>query len=180
MATELISLSRGVTATIDASDAPLVSQFKWHAVKGRHSFYACACLGKKQAAAIGRRHIKMHRLILGFPDLDVDHRDGNGLNNVRENLRLVTNQLNQANARKQVNGRSDFKGVSWHSGSRQWQVFLCVNNKPQYVGASKNQVEAARMYDAAALLAFGQFAKLNFPECPERESNSQALTGTAS
>lgn len=159
-----IPLTRGMFAEIDDADWDLVKPFKWHANRARsiHSerWYACACLGRPQAKQVGRRHLKMHRLLLGWPPQMVDHRDGNGLNNRRGNLRLATDTQNQANKSSQVTSRSRFKGVSWHKGDGSWQVRI----RDRWIGHFDDEIEAAHAYDRAAVIEFGEFARLNFEE----------------
>ena len=100
-----------------------------------------------------------------LPDAEmIDHRDGNGLNNRHTNLRPATDSQNQANKRKPKNGVTpSFKGVFWHGRDMKWAARIRVNGKRKYLGYFHSEVEAARAYDAVALLHFGEFAKLNFP-----------------
>lgn len=160
-----VPLSRGLVALVDDEDYGLVSQIKWHAAKGGRGgrWYATACLGRAQAKEYGRRHLRMHRLILGYPDAMIDHRDRNGLNNQRSNLRIATNQQNQAN-KYTWRGKSRFKGVSWHRRSGRWQVFIQVDGKNKHLGDFRNPIQAAFAYDDAAVNVFGEYACLNFPE----------------
>lgn len=170
-----VVLTRGYVAIIDEADWPIVSQFKWHATKARNStgWYASACLSKALQEQHGFRHIKLHQLILGRPGGIIDHRDGNGLNNRRENLRVATVADNARNSRKQVRATtSRFKGVSWSKKFSCWAVYLCVNSKNKFLGHFKDEEEAGRCYDIAATFHYGQFARLNFPLLP---SHAEAL-----
>jgi len=89
----------------------------------------------------------------------VDHINHNPLDNRRCNLRLCTNGQNTANARKHKDGiTSQFKGVSWDKYAQSW----CVQVQGSRVGRFKSEMEAARAYDNAARVAFGEFAHLNF------------------
>lgn len=107
----------------------------------------------------GERYL--HRILLGArPDQEVDHIDGNTLDNRRENLRICTRQENAA-ARKFPRGTSGFRGVSYHCGK--WQASIRVDGTLVYLGRFDSAEDAARQYDDAALEAFGNFAKLNFP-----------------
>ena len=161
-----IPLSRGHVALIDVADFAIVSRYKWHAAAGgtKSRFYACACLGKKQAAEIGRRHIRMHRLIMGFPDHDIDHENNNQLDNRRINLRLATPAQNQQNRLKGRRGLSRYKGVSYHRKSAKWQVSICHGGSSKYVGSYDDELTAAKAYDRKALDLFGQFACINIPK----------------
>ena len=61
--------------------------------------------------------------------MDVDHRDGNGLNNCRSNLRICRNVQNQWNKRKRANTASEFKGVTWHKATKKWRARITVDKK---------------------------------------------------
>lgn len=158
-----VPLSRGIIALADANDLPALSQFRWHAAKGTNSIYAGACGGHRSKAAIGRRHFKMHALLLDFPQI-VDHVSGFTLDNRRANIRACTSQQNACNARKSIGKTSRYKGVSWHRRSQRWQVYVSRHHRPVYVTSSKCETAAARAYDAAARDLYGPYARLNFQE----------------
>jgi hypothetical protein len=106
-----------------------------------------------------KKTVYMHAQIMGFPDSEIDHRDRNGLNNQRNNLRLATRQQQAANSEwKRPNG---YRGI-WKKGNR-WIARITVDLKGRYLGSFKTGEEAAAAYDAAALAAFGEFSVLNFP-----------------
>ena len=94
-----IPLTRGMVALVDDADAELVQGWRWQAVPRDKCWYAAA---RKHVLGSGHKHqrsvhVYMHRLILpGVPR--VDHRDGNGLNNQRHNVRPCTNSQNMANS----------------------------------------------------------------------------------
>ena len=156
-----IPLTQGKFALIDDKDFELVGQHNWHAVKDRKTFYACTKIREdngKQAT------LRMHRLILDSSGgLDIDHRDSNGLNNRRSNLRACTHQENSRNQRPK-RGSSKYKGVSWNKQRNKWQTHITINGKVRYLGRSVDEVEAAKAYDEAASELFGEFAYLNFKE----------------
>lgn len=155
-----IPLSRGLVAIIDERDLPLVCHIKWHATSSlRDTIYAANTRQRE-----GRRKLTlMHRVIADAPDgMLVDHRDGNGLNNRRSNLRLCTNGENQRNMRSRT-GSSRFKGVVWHSVRKYWQAGIQHEGRYHWVGQFSTEEEAGRAYDEAALRLFGEFARLNFP-----------------
>lgn len=110
-----------------------------------------------------RRTIYMHREILGAPaGLEVDHADGDPLNNQRENLRLCTRSQNEAN-KPAYGGTSRYKGVCWDAGKRKWKAQVQIAGKRTHIGRYATEMEAARAYDAAARNEFGPFARANFP-----------------
>lgn len=104
----------------------------------------------------------MHRVIMKAPKGGlVDHRNGNGLDNRRSNLRRATRSQNQQN-RKGSSGR--FKGVFPVTGYPTWRAALCAGYKYVHLGTFKTQKEAAMAYDVAAKAKYGEYALLNFPE----------------
>lgn len=110
--------------------------------------------------------ISLHRLIMGFPDADVDHIDGDRLNNQRSNLRLATDQTNAWNVAKHRDGNSQFKGVHRHKGRghKRWVAQICIERKQRNIGYFMTERQAAMAYDIYASLAFGEYARLNFPD----------------
>lgn len=107
----------------------------------------------------GERYL--HRILLGAKGgQEVDHINGDPLDNRRENLRICTRQQNAA-ARRFPSGASGYRGVSYHCG--RWQSSIRVDGKLVYLGRFDSAEEAARQYDDAAAEAFGDFANLNFP-----------------
>lgn len=157
-----IKLTRGQVTLVDDSDYDWLNQWKWYAYcrKGANGFYA-----RRSVLSDGKTtRIKMHRLILGLtdPKVQCDHKDGNRLNNQRENLRVATNQQNTQNMRKRDGCSSQYKGVIWHRSG--FEVRIGVDGDKKYVGRFTDEVEAAKAYDTVAIKQFGEFAKLNFPE----------------
>ena len=141
-----VPLTQGMFAIIDPEDQELVGQFKWHYSKSSKNY------GKARASLGARgKTITMHRLILNAPSgMEVDHVNGNPLDNRRSNLRLVTHAQNQRNMGKHTDGKSKFLGVSWHEKAKKWQVHVRLNNKNTYLGLFMDEIEAARAYNAAA------------------------------
>lgn len=153
-----ISLPNGLVAIIDDADAKLVEGIKWRAVKKppAKTWYVVADIGGKRWT--------LHRWLLKPKSKQkLDHRDGDGLNNRRENIRPCTQSQNMANVGRTAANKSGFKGVHRHNKSNRWRVQISVNNKILDVGYFADKTEAAKAYDAAAIKHFGQFAKTNFP-----------------
>lgn len=104
----------------------------------------------------------MHRLIMHCPkNKQVDHIDGNGLNNQKCNLRIVTQQQNGWNRGTSGKNRSGYKGVCWLKQNRKWLAKIVVNYDAKSLGYFNSKKDAARAYNIAAKKYFGEFAKLN-------------------
>jgi hypothetical protein len=112
-----IPLTGGEIALVDAEDWPLVSQYRWCASRGLWGTYAVA-----NVETGGRRTmLKMHRLVMdAAPGQQIDHRNHNGLDNRRGNLRPANPSQNGANTRP-TTGRSGYKGVGWHKARGKWR-----------------------------------------------------------
>jgi hypothetical protein len=102
----------------------------------------------------------MHRLLLGVSnDVQVDHVNGDRLDNRRANLRPATSSENMCNRK----GSASFKGVHWDKRNKKWRVSIQVKRKIVRLGRFTDPIEAARAYDEAATVHHGEFAVLNFP-----------------
>ena len=152
-----IELTHGKVAIIDDDNWDLVSGFKWRAVKGHNTWYALATSRRDGG---GHRAVLMHRLLLGLtdPTIKTDHRDGDGLNNQRENIRACSDAENGRNRRKNVNNSSGFKGARWHKGAGRWVAQIWFNGKQKYLGLYSTPQEAHAAYCAAAIELHGEFA----------------------
>lgn len=142
-------------ALVDDNDYTWLNQYRWNPeVKShRNAIYA--------RGYINGEHIFMHRMLL--PDtIQVDHIDGNGLNNQRDNLRKADNSINNMNKEKRRKGTSKYKGVSWHRKTGKWKSSISLNNKELNLGEFITEIEAAKIYDSKATELFGEYAKLNF------------------
>lgn len=157
--TKEIPLTQGKVAIVDAADYEWLSQWQWYArYNGR--WYAM----RHTPRVNGVQHtVLMHREILDAPDgMDVDHRDSDGLNNSRTNLRLATRSQNKFNSRMSASNTSGYKGVSWHKRQKKWNAYICVNCKLMHLGSFDSPEDAADAYDKAAIQYHGEFARLNF------------------
>lgn len=110
---------------------------------------------------VGDKRYRLHKFLTG--NERTDHRNGDGLDNRRSNLRRATHAENMRNGRKREIGKNKYKGAFWHKGASKWMAQLCFNRRRVYGGLFETDVEAARAYDALALQYHGEFARLNFP-----------------
>ncbi len=93
--------------------------------------------------------------------MDVDHINGNRLDNRKCNLRLATRSQNLQNSRKRTGCSSRFKGVNWLGQNKRWRARIKVFGKEIALGCFISELEAAEAYNKAAKEHFGDFAKLN-------------------
>lgn len=149
-------------ALVDDEDFNDLSRFKWSAERRElaDTFYAIRRTLKEEGPS---RMVRMHAQIMGAAVRRIDHKDGDGLNNTRLNLRPCTHTENMRNRRKhQDQPRSQFKGVRPMPRGR-WHAAITIDRKRIHIGAFGSEEEAARAYDARAASEFGEFARKNFP-----------------
>jgi hypothetical protein len=141
------ALTRGHITLVSPEDSHLLEGRAWSA-------HDC-----KDGTVYARANKLLHRVI--SDGKDVDHRNRNGCDNRRSNLRPCTLQQNMAN-RRRFKHSSGFKGVV-RRGDR-WLARITVDSKNVYLGTHSSEETAARAYDNAARQHFGEFAQLNFPQ----------------
>jgi hypothetical protein len=168
--TELqIPLSQGKVALVDAEDYDrLISMGRWHLHSGGYA-------AKSYRHPGGRSDVVfMHRVILNAPEgVDVDHINGNRLDNRKSNLRPVTRSQNIRKARPHQTNTSGFKGVSWCSTRRKWRAQIYTGQRNLYLGEFRTPEQAARVYNEAAKKYFGEFAWIN--PLPDSKSGQYKL-----
>jgi hypothetical protein len=152
-----IPLTQGKVALVDDADYEWLGKMKWYAFrngKGRIYYAARKKLG---------RVVFMHRDIMGVAGkIEIDHRDSNGLNNQRHNLRVCTHSENMKNIKKYKPSTSGYKGVNFDKKVGRFRARIRVNLKLISLGYFDDPAEAARVYDKAARQYFGEFANTNF------------------
>lgn len=157
--TTRIPLAGGLTAIVDDEDAHLAG-VRWCAHADRNKTYAVR-VEVMESVQVFRL---LHREILNAPEgIEVDHINGDGLDNRRANLRLATRAQNQWNSGRRSDNTSGFKGVGWVRSRQRWQAKIKVRGLRIFLGYHASPEAAAQAYDAAARQHFGEFARLNFP-----------------
>ena len=155
-----ILLTRDKVTVINFTDYPLVKYHRWWTSNIGDKFYACAYIDGRQ--------VSMHQWIMGRAEgCEIDHKDNDGLNNRRSNLRVCTHSNNMRSRQKNKEGvgyTSKYKGVSWHKEARKWRAKIVVDDKYIHLGFYRYEIVAATAYDIAAKEYFGEFAMLNFKE----------------
>lgn len=145
-----IKLTQGKYALVDNTDYEWLNQWKWHVIPKGRGYVA------RRIKPGGKGIILMHRLIMGlnFGDgKEVDHINGNSLNNKRNNLRICTRKQNAQNVSPRKYTKSKYKGVTWNKRYKKWIAKIQCS--------FDSEAEAARAYNKMAKNIFGDFAKLN-------------------
>lgn len=162
MATVTIPLTRGQYAVIDEEDLPLVCGHKWQAHKTAMGDFYAARTGWRPDGTCYR--IAMHRVIAGALDgEEVDHKDGDKLNNTRGNLRRCTPTQNRRNRTVRRDNTSGYKGVFYNPKrtAHPWQAYIGTRENRESLGSYATAEEAAEAYNRAAIARHGEFARLN-------------------
>lgn len=139
-----IKLTQGKVALVDDCDFEYLNQWKWYAhksIRGVNLYYA-----KRNSKELNRKTIFMHHVVIGKPSsgLVTDHIDGNGLNNQRNNLRIVTQRVNSQNNHNTQT--SSFVGVTFHKQTKKWQAQIKINGKSKYLGLFNKEEDAHLRY----------------------------------
>lgn len=147
-----IPLTQGKEAIVDDEIYEYLTCWSWHYSTG----YAKRCDWNNGKSRI----VRMHHFVLPLKEgMQVDHINGNGLDNRRENLRLVTKSQNMMNRGTQKNSTSGFKGVNKHQGK--WRAYILENRRQRHLGMFNTKEEAALAYNEAAKVIHGEYARLN-------------------
>lgn len=149
-----IKLTQRQHTLVDEADYEHLNQFKWH--------YTADGYAARRDKAQNWKYVYMHRVITNpIEKLEVDHINGDKLDNRRSNLRTCSKSQNGANKTKQSNNTSGYKGVTWNRRDKLWLARININRKSFHLGVYIDKNDAARAYNRAAVEYHGKFAKLN-------------------
>ena len=159
----LIPMAQPKYAKVDPGDYERLRKHEWLTKKGRKSFYAQRRVPKGKAGK--ETLIYMHQMVVKVPEgMVVDHINHDGMDNRSGNLRAATYSQNLYNRKKRSGAtQSKYKGIYFRKKSRKWQAGIMCNKKRIELGYFRDEIEAAKAYDRAAMKYHGEFACLNFP-----------------
>lgn len=142
----------GLVALVDDEDFESISKWKWYAKKGKQTFYAVRSDNK------AGKMIRMHRQIMSLlVGQIIDHKDHNGLNNQKSNLRMATYSQNCANRKRGNSGK--YVGVTRMND--RYISIISINRRPFRIGVFDTEIDAAIAFNKKALELHGEFASLN-------------------
>lgn len=152
-----IKLTQGKETVVDDEDWLWASRFNWYYSKSGYAL-------RKSSRAIGHKNIYLHKEIMCVLDsVEVDHINGDKLDNQKQNLRKCTHAENMRNSKMRVNNTSGYKGVVRIGKNGLWRAQINIDGKCVFIMNSYDPKECAEAYDKAAKEYHGKFANLNFP-----------------
>lgn len=158
-----VPLTKGYEAVIDAADVPLVQDFHWRVmeIRRRDGSIRAIYAGSSQRSEGKRQTVYMHRVVLGVSGgFFADHRDRDGLNNRRTNLRTATPTQNAYNRIASRNNTSGAKGVTWNKSLGKWQTSIRASGKSFHLGTFTDFKEATAAYAKACADLHGDFGRV--------------------
>lgn len=157
MASILIS---GFVVLVDDEDVALVNKYRWSVYRDKYPIIL-----HRSGPHSNRLVIQLPRLLMDAPKgMEVDHINGDRLDNRRSNLRVCSHAENMRNRKRRVDNRSGYKGVYWDPARSSWRAEIRHNKRVYWLGRFDSVKDAARAYDEAAERLHGEFACLNFPK----------------
>lgn len=153
---EIVSPKHGkFEVIIDTEDFPRVQNIEWFAIKSGINIYCVGHIG----FGVKRYFTRMHRLIMSYPDSLIDHKNGNGLDNRKINLRNATYSQNNMNKKPYRDGLP--KGVRKTKNGKRYEASIGFNKKIYFLGVFDSEKGASDAYDSHAISLFGEFYRSN-------------------
>ena len=166
-------LTRGYVALVDDEDYDAVSDLNWYAKKCGNQIYAVHSPWNPKRRM--NDTVLLHRFVTGFAFPLVDHVNGNGLDNRRSNLRPATDEQNGQNQKIGARNTSGYRGVDFVKSRGVYRARIASGRSRASVGVFLRPEDAARAYDAAARVLYGEYAAVNFPNIGERSARTGEL-----
>lgn len=152
-----IPLTQGFVALVDDEDYEELAKHKWTSAVRKYTVYAVRYTMESGVRSV----IYMHRVITNaVPGMKVDHKNGNGLDNQRHNIRECNDKQNQQNRYPSGGCSSTHKGVCWQINRHTWNAYITINHRRIHLGVFACEGEAANAYALAATHFFGEFANV--------------------
>lgn len=152
-----IPLTQGRFALVDDADYPQLSKFNWCLSSSTQPAYALRGIG---AGGRKKKMIYMHRVVAEAPTgMEVDHINGDTLDNRRSNVRVCSHAENCRNRKMSKANTSGLPGVSFHRATGKWQAQIKVNYRSISLGIFKTPNDAHTAFKRAAQKHFGKYAR---------------------
>lgn len=150
-----VPLTQGKFALIDGKDAELVMRYKWHVTSSGYAGHNIALSKSKWL------YLKMHRILTSCPEgFQVDHINGDRLDNRRANLRICRQYQNVYNQRVRKNNTSGYKGVVWHKLHKKWSASIQKDGIKYFLGLFIDKEKAHKAYKNKASELFGEYCRV--------------------
>ena len=165
----VIRLNQDTVTLVDSEDLRDINLHRWFLSRTKY--------GNQYAKRNEKgRSIYMHREIMNPPPhMEIDHINGDGLDNRKQNLRICTRSQNQRNSKKRIVKSSNFKGVCFDKTGNKWRARIYYEKKNNQIGQFDTDFEAAEAYDKKAIELFGEFARLNLPQAAGKQAKDEKV-----